>query len=112
MKDGDEVIIHTNYMTFVSGVFRLKRGVKSMSKCFNYELWLNDAEEKYLKLEIGKTFILKALFEGSKGRDWNDLGSYASRFGRKFSERVADGRFIGIEQIKDTSPRKYRRIDT
>ena len=83
-----------------------------MSKSFNYEPWFNDAKEKYLKLEIGKTFTLKALFEGSEGRDWNDLGTYASSFGRKFSERVADGRLVGIEKIKDTSPCEYRRIDT
>ena len=55
-------------MMFVLGVFRLKRGVKSMSKSFNYEPWFNDAKEKYLKLEIGKTFTLKALSGGIRYR--------------------------------------------
>jgi hypothetical protein len=79
-----------------------------MAKNFDYKPWINDAQERLLKLEIGKVFELKDLFTGTEGRDWNDLGTYKSSFGREFSKRVDNGRLIGVEKFNG----KYRRIDT
>lgn len=78
----------------------------------DYDDWLKKAEKSLLELKVGKTFVVKDLFTGTK---WNELtGAEKREFGKHFKRAVKNEKLVGVKHIgkmKNNSA-LYERIST